>query len=213
MCTVCMCMRCCSTNVRPFACGMVCISHVSRCEVSLFSELSRAEAMQHGYIWHTLVVLIMTCVVAYYSVLFPYPNTISWRFLLIFPTIISSCLRFAQTGATPPSDQALRAWKKALGGLSPEAFAAMKELFHGECKDVENQYITQALLLNKTFINLKETPRIQALALHHFGRYVHNTGWFKLKTPNFVPHECRTQYLLKRHIFGIILTPMNSGRG
>ena len=38
-------------------------------------------------------------------------------------------------------------------------------------------------------------------------------GWFKLNAPNCVTHEFRMQYLLECHIFGIILTAMNSGRG
>ena len=37
------------------------------------------------------------------------------------------------------------------------------------------------------------------------------TSWFKPKPPNFVRHEYRLQYLLECHIFGIMLTAMNSG--
>ena len=38
-------------------------------------------------------------------------------------------------------------------------------------------------------------------------------GWFKHKTPNFVSHECRMHSQLECHIFGIMLTTMNRGRG
>lgn len=39
-------------------------------------------------------------------------------------------------------------------------------------------------------------------------------GWFKFKAHFFLPHECRFQYLLHRHIlhYDIILNPMNNGR-
>ena len=40
-----------------------------------------------------------------------------------------------------------------------------------------------------------------------------HTSWFKLKDPNFVSHECRLQYLIEGHIYRIILTSMNCGRG
>ena len=39
------------------------------------------------------------------------------------------------------------------------------------------------------------------------------TGWFKQNASNCVSHECRLQYLLWCHIFGVILTAVNSGRG
>ena len=38
-------------------------------------------------------------------------------------------------------------------------------------------------------------------------------SWFKPDAPNCVRHECRLQYLLECHIFSIMLTVMNSGRG
>ena len=40
-----------------------------------------------------------------------------------------------------------------------------------------------------------------------------STSWFKLKDGKFLPHECRLRYRLECHIFAVILTAMNSGRG
>ena len=40
-----------------------------------------------------------------------------------------------------------------------------------------------------------------------------NRSWFKLVAPSRVRHKCRMPYLLGCHIFGIMLTTMNSGRG
>ena len=39
------------------------------------------------------------------------------------------------------------------------------------------------------------------------------TSWFKHETLNFVSHECRMQKQLECHIFGNMVTAMNSGRG
>ena len=39
------------------------------------------------------------------------------------------------------------------------------------------------------------------------------TSWFKLNNGSYLAHEYCLHYLLECHIFGIILTAMNSGRG
>ena len=39
------------------------------------------------------------------------------------------------------------------------------------------------------------------------------TGWFRLKGRNYLPHECRSQYLIKGRVLGIILTPMTVQEG
>ena len=39
------------------------------------------------------------------------------------------------------------------------------------------------------------------------------TSWFTLNDGNYLPHECRLHYLLECHVFGIMLTAVNSGRG
>ena len=39
-----------------------------------------------------------------------------------------------------------------------------------------------------------------------------STSCIKHKTPNFVSHECRMQQQLECHIFGTVLTAVNSGR-
>ena len=35
-------------------------------------------------------------------------------------------------------------------------------------------------------------------------------SWFKLKTPKFLPHECRLQYLLDHRIIDIVLASTDS---
>ena len=61
---------------------------------------------------------------------------------------------------------------------------------------------------------------IRAVYTYHsipFMQFSHSygsiTSWFKHKPPNFVSHECRMQYQLECHTFGMLLTAMNSGRG
>ena len=42
--------------------------------------------------------------------------------------------------------------------------------------------------------------------------HMNTTSWVQHKTANSVSHEYRMQWQLECHIFGIMLTAMNSGR-
>ena len=46
-----------------------------------------------------------------------------------------------------------------------------------------------------------------------FDRIRYRTSWFKHKPRNFISHECRMRWQFEIHIFGIMLTAINSGRG
>ena len=82
------------------------------------------------------------------------------------------------------------------------------EAVHGNTASAAGHSCAEQCACAKGHIFCKVTVTLQYVV----EIYIH-AGWFKLNAPNCVTHEFRMQYLLECHIFGIILTAMNSGRG
>lgn len=72
----------------------------------------------------------------------------------------------------PPSEQAMRHWKKAVGGLSEEAFEAIQEVSQSLEAGIDASAVSQSILLKPSFIDLKTNPRQQALVVHTIARRV-----------------------------------------
>lgn len=76
----------------------------------------------------------------------------------------------SKLGMVPPSEQAMRHWKRAVGGLSEEAFDAVQDVSQSLEAGIEASAISQSILLKPQFIDLKDTPRQQALIVHIVAR-------------------------------------------
>lgn len=75
-----------------------------------------------------------------------------------------------RAGTTPPTVQTLAKWKKAVFGLSTEAFSAVGEVYNSREKGIDASAVSLNFLTKKNFIDLKETATAQALAVHMIAR-------------------------------------------
>lgn len=90
-------------------------------------------------------------------------------------TLASACFEImahnSQAGATAPSCQTLTKWKKAVFGLSKEAFAAVGEVYNSRDTRIDVSAVSLNFLLRKAFIDMRDEPNAQALAVHIIARY------------------------------------------
>ena len=80
-----------------------------------------------------------------------------------------------QVGTATQSVQSFRSWKKVLGGLSQEAFDAIRDVFQSEEKSVDaSSTLSLNTLTKQPFMNLKSTSACtqQALVVHIIARCV-----------------------------------------
>ena len=66
--------------------------------------------------------------------------------------------------------QSLRTWKKALGGLSQEAFAAIRDVHNSDEKAIATSSLSLKTISRPAFLNLREKPSKQALVIHNIVR-------------------------------------------
>ena len=76
----------------------------------------------------------------------------------------------AQAGTTPPSDQTTRKWKKAIDGLSEDAFAAIREVTQDGDSSADSSALTLEFLIKQPFNGMKERAREQAFVIHILAR-------------------------------------------
>ena len=80
-----------------------------------------------------------------------------------------------QVRTSVPSVQSLRSWKKALGGLSQEAFSAIRDVFQSEEKSVDARALSLNILTTQAFMNLNSASACtqQSFVVHIIVRYVY----------------------------------------
>lgn len=57
-------------------------------------------------------------------------------------------------------------WKKAVGAISPQAFAAVGEVFGIRDPAFDTTVVSLALLVNKAFMEMTQEPTPQALSIY-----------------------------------------------
>ncbi|CAM9456598.1 unnamed protein product, partial [Ascophyllum nodosum] len=80
-----------------------------------------------------------------------------------------------QVRTSVPSVQSLRSWKKALGGLSQEAFSAIRDVFQSEEKSVDARALSLNILTTQAFMNLNSASACtqQSFVVHIIVRFKH----------------------------------------